>query len=137
MTTFAFREEMRRIAALGLSFVVSGSIGACTTAAGDGAPLSFTPVATSGMTQQPTAKPRSTPHPTPVGLLGSVGAGGAGWSLAVAGGSLWVQVDPPIDAIVRIDIETGSSEPAVPLGHKVESRQRRALGRWKSVAGPN
>jgi streptogramin lyase len=34
-----------------------------------------------------------------------------------AGGALWIQVDPPVDAIVRIDVETGDAEPAVPGGH--------------------
>ena len=38
-----------------------------------------------------------------------------------AGGALWIQVDPPVDAIVRIDAETGSATPAVPGGHKAKS----------------
>jgi hypothetical protein len=41
-------------------------------------------------------------------------ATGAGWAMTMNDGALWIQVDPPIDAIVRIDIETGSAEPAIP-----------------------
>ena len=40
-----------------------------------------------------------------------------------AGEALWIQVDEPVDAIVRIDIATGSTMPAVPRG-------------WKAKAGP-
>ena len=119
MTTFAPRGAKRRIGALGLSCLVSGLIGACTTAAVGGAPQSSAPMATTEPAQQPTATPRRTPRATPAGILGSIDAGGAGWSLALADGALWIQVDPPVDAIVRIDIATGSKEPVVPLGHKV------------------
>jgi YVTN family beta-propeller protein len=41
--------------------------------------------------------------------------------MAKAGGALWIQVDPPVDAIVRIDVATGLATPAVPLGHKARS----------------
>jgi hypothetical protein len=48
-------------------------------------------------------------------------AGGAAWTMEQAGGALWVQVDPPVDAIVRIDIKSGKATPAVPGGHHVAS----------------
>jgi streptogramin lyase len=38
-----------------------------------------------------------------------------------SGGALWIQVDPPIDAIVRLDLATRSAMPAVSAGHKPES----------------
>ena len=120
MTTFASRRATRRLTALGLGCLASVLIGACATAAVGGAPPSPTPLATIEPTRQPTTRPASTPRPTPTGLLGSLDAGGSGWSLAKAGDALWIQVDPPVDAIVRIDIATGESKPVVPLGHKVK-----------------
>jgi streptogramin lyase len=47
-------------------------------------------------------------------------AGGDGWAMTKAGGALWIQVDPPVDAIVRIDIKTGVAVPAIPGGVKVK-----------------
>ena len=119
MTTFVSRRATRQITILGIGCLASGLIGACTSAAVGGA-HSPSPAATTAPTPHPTVRPSSTPRPTPTGLLGSLDAGGAGWSLAMAGGALWIQVDPPVDAIVRIDIATGSSKTAVPLGHKVK-----------------
>lgn len=43
--------------------------------------------------------------------------GGPGWAMALAHRSLWIQVDPPIDAISRLDLETGRAKPMVPGGH--------------------
>ncbi len=121
MTRLRTSGVRRRIAALGLACVTSGLTGACTTGTLGGA-VPSTPGATPGPTTQPTASPSvRTPMPTPAGLLGSLDAGGAGWSLAVTGGALWIQVDPPVDAIVRIDIATGTTAPAVPRGHKVKA----------------
>lgn len=76
------------------------------------------------------------PAPDPAGSTGSTGpvdvpvvppsspvtaldAGGAGWAMAATADALWVQVDPPVDAIVRIDRRTGRTRPAVPGGHQV------------------
>ena len=122
MTRLRTSGVRRRIAALGLACVTSGLTGACTTGTLGGAPPSNASASTAAPTIQPTASPRlRTPMPTPAGLLGSLDAGGAGWSLAVTGGALWIQVDPPVDAIVRIDIATGTTTPAVPRGHKVKA----------------
>ena len=110
----------RRVATLGLTCLATALIGACTTASVGGAPQAPAREAAAAPTKQPTAKPTSTPRPTPAGILGSIDAGGAGWSLAMAGGALWIQVDPPVDAIVRIDLANGTATPAVPLGHKVK-----------------
>jgi DNA-binding beta-propeller fold protein YncE len=69
-----------------------------------------------------TAKPATTSTPTrPAAIVGEFDAGGDGWGMAKAGGALWIQVDPPVDAIVRIDVETGATLPAVPGGTKAKS----------------
>jgi streptogramin lyase len=38
-----------------------------------------------------------------------------------AGGALWIQVDPPVDSIVRVDVATGSAMSAVVAGHRPKS----------------
>src|SRR5215218_3228889 len=77
----------------------------------------------------PTTTPvhSSTPTPPPAAIVGAFDAGGDGWAMTKAGGSLWIQVDPPVDAIVRVDVVTGSGTPAVPLGWKAKSG---AEGLW-------
>jgi YVTN family beta-propeller protein len=57
----------------------------------------------------------------PEAVVDVLDAGGAGWSMVKAGGDLWIQVDSPVDAIVRVDIETGRRSSAVPLGWKVST----------------
>lgn len=37
----------------------------------------------------------------------SVALGGAAWSTKVGFEAVWVQVDPPVDQMVKIDLETG------------------------------
>jgi DNA-binding beta-propeller fold protein YncE len=112
----------RRIAALGVACLASGLTGACTMGSAGGTAPATGQAVTAGTTR-PTATPRVRPTPTPVpaAILGSFDAGGAGWSLAVAGGALWIQVDLPVNAIVRIDTATGTAAPAVPRGHKVKA----------------
>jgi hypothetical protein len=63
----------------------------------------------------------STPKLEPAAIVGEFDAGGDGWAMTKAGGALWIQVDAPVDAIVRIDTATGSTMPAVPLGWKAKS----------------
>jgi streptogramin lyase len=65
---------------------------------------------------------RSSAAPVPIigEIIGELDAGGAGWGMAKAGGALWIQVDPPIDAIVRIDVATGAAVPAIPGGVDVK-----------------
>jgi streptogramin lyase len=60
--------------------------------------------------------------------------GGAGWAMTKSGGDLWIQVDPPIDAIVRVDLATGSATPAVPAGHKPETGSE-SEGLWVQGGG--
>jgi hypothetical protein len=67
-----------------------------------------------------TSGPR-TSTPPPAAIVGEFGVGGAGWAMTKAGNALWIQVDPPVDAIVRIDVETGTTSPAVPGGWQAKS----------------
>jgi hypothetical protein len=41
--------------------------------------------------------------------------------MALAGEYLWIQVDPPVDAIVRINVHTGEAEPVIPAAYKARS----------------
>jgi hypothetical protein len=123
MTRLRTSGVRRRITALALACIATGLTGACTTGSPSVAPQPPAGAETAAPTKQPTASRRvaPTPTPAPAGILGSLDAGGAGWSLAMAGSALWIQVDAPVDAIVRIDIATGTAAPAVPLGHKVKA----------------
>jgi hypothetical protein len=86
--------------------VVVGPLAACSpnpTASGPKTPL------------------RSTDVASRVAHVDKLDAGGDGWAMVMSSGALWIQVDPPVDAIVRIDVESGAAVPAVPGGHSVES----------------
>jgi hypothetical protein len=125
MTTYSLGGIGKRFAALGLVCLTTGVTSACTTAAPapggatGSAPGSATPVATAHETSSPLVKP--TPTAQPGAIIGEFDVGGAGYAMTRAGGAVWIQVDSPVDAIVRIDIATGSSKPAVPLGWKAKS----------------
>lgn len=69
----------------------------------------------------PSAKAKPTPTAPPRAIVGGFDVGGAGWSMTKAGDALWIQVDAPVDAIVRVDIATGTVTKAVPLGWKAKS----------------
>lgn len=47
-----------------------------------------------------------TTSPSPTGPVSSY-LGAPAWSVKAAGGGIWVQVDPPIDQLVRVDTRTG------------------------------
>lgn len=83
---------------------------ACTAAPGD--------VST---TASPAAVATSSPSPV------EFDAGGAGWAMAATPDALWVQVDPPVDSIVRIDKGSGEAVPMVPGGWRVRSGEE---GLW-------
>jgi streptogramin lyase len=86
--------------------VACAMLAACASGATTPAP---TGVAPSRMVQ-------ATSAPSPGAILDELDAGGHGWAMTKAGGALWIQVDPPVDAIVRIDLATGATKSAVPLG---------------------
>jgi hypothetical protein len=108
---------------LGPVLVVSGLITVAGCAAGipgatGSARASMTPAATSPESMRPAVKPMPTPL---AAIIGEFDAGGDGWAMTNAGGALWIQVDPPVDAIVRIDVATGVSVPAIPGGIKTRA----------------
>lgn len=74
------------------------------------------PTGTAAGSATPVQTLDATPTRPPSAIVGEFDAGGAGWAMTKAGGALWIQVDAPVDAIVRIDATTGTSAPAVPLG---------------------
>jgi hypothetical protein len=82
-------------------------------------PASAIPMATARETAKPAVK--STPTSPPVAIIGEFDAGGAGWGMTKVGTALWIQVDPPVDAIVRIDAESGVAEPVVSGAIKTRS----------------
>jgi hypothetical protein len=101
-------------------------VAACAAAI-PGATASLQPEASSEPSSAaPSVTPRvtSTPRPSPTlapAIVDEFDAGGAGWGMTKAGGALWIQVDPPVDAIVRIDVETGDAKRAVYGGHYPEA----------------
>jgi hypothetical protein len=119
MATATRRGEIGRLAALGVAWMTAGVLGACATAsqaspsAGSPRPLVTDPAPSHG----------SDATPGPTAIVREFDVGGDGWAMAASEGALWIQVDPPVDAIVRIDTATGLSKPAVPLG-------------WRPKAGP-
>ena len=114
-----------RLAIASLHVALAIGISACTTAtpAHQSAAVESADRSTD---RAQTTTPRATPTPT-AAIIGELDAGGAGWAMTKAGGALWIQVDPPVDAIVRIDTRTGARKPAVPLGWKAKSGEE---GLW-------
>ncbi len=129
MTTARFGDIGKRLVNLSLVCLTTGLMTACGSGVPGGptrsAPASAAPVVTAHGTPGPVAE--STPTPAPVSIIGEFDAGGAGWAMTNAGNALWIQVDPPVDAIVRIDVATGSTAPAVPGGHKPKAGEE---GLW-------
>ena len=78
------------------------------------------------------ATTRPPPTAAPAAILGSFDVGGDGWSMALAGGALWIQVDPMVNAIVRVDTATGSTLPTARSGRRVKFGPE---GLW--VVGPD
>lgn len=120
MTRISMASTPARFTGATVALLLAGVVSACSAATpANGtmsSPLVATPLSTAGEGSRPSVKP--TP-PSPI--IENFGAGGAGWGMTKAGGALWIQVDPPVDAIVRIDAETGSATPAVSGGHKAKS----------------
>jgi streptogramin lyase len=68
-----------------------------------------------------TSTPIASTSKAPSAVVGELDAGGAGWAMTKAAGALWIQVDAPVDAIVRIDATTGTAAPAVPGGWRAKA----------------
>jgi hypothetical protein len=74
----------------------------------------------SGDVDPTTAVPTATPT-APAAVLATFDVGGDGWAMQATGDHLWIQVDPPVDAIVRVDKHTGEATAMVPGGHRTEA----------------
>lgn len=104
------------LAAVVLALAGCAAPGAVSTAVSTAAPDIATP-----------APAPPSPEPAHAGMSEAeaiskvLDAGGAGWSMVKAGDDLWIQVDSPVDAIVRVDVETGQRSSEVPLGWKVRT----------------
>ena len=124
MTTHRFGGAGRWLAAL-VCVTTSLTIGCTSGSPGEpegtptGASAASAPVETRRAAASPTARPSTSTWAAPIIEVFDVG--GSGWAMTKSGGDLWVQVDPPVDAIVRLDLATGSATSAVPAGHKAES----------------
>lgn len=69
----------------------------------------------------PASAAASTPSPSAKSaVLATFDVGGDGWAMAATEDHLWIQVDPPVDAIVRVDKRTGEATPMVPRGWRAE-----------------
>ena len=94
-----------------VGLVIAGVVLGSCTVSGPGAPSAIM----SGSTPRPTHGATAS-VPLVGKIVGEFDAGGDGWAMTKAGGALWIQVDPPVDAIVRIDVATGVAVPAIPGG---------------------
>lgn len=111
---------------LGAVVITGCSAGAVPSAPSGEEPLTSpsrvaarTPVPPSATgTTRPEPSATRTPYASrePAAVLREFDVGEAGWAMTLVDESLWVQVDPPTDAIVRIDVETGQVTPVVPRG---------------------
>jgi hypothetical protein len=96
------------------SVLVASCAGAATTVAP-------TPMITASPPAMATPTAEPTPTAPPAAIIDTYDVAGAGWAMTLAAGALWIQVDPPTDAVVRVDLTTRAVEPAVPLGWKAKS----------------
>jgi DNA-binding beta-propeller fold protein YncE len=84
-----------------------GVVAGCASSPGEGADRPSPAVAS--------ASPAS---PTAAGaVLATFDVGGDGWAMQATRDHLWIQVDEPVDSIVRVDKRTGEATPMVPHGH--------------------
>jgi streptogramin lyase len=112
------RSSIRSVLAWPIILVAAACAAATPGATGSVSP-SPPPSPAALETSMPKVKP--TPKPRPVAIVGELDAGGAGWAMTKIGGALWIQVDPPVDAIVRIDVASEVAAPAVAGGIDAKS----------------
>ena len=72
--------------------------------------------ARSSSSAQPTAKPSLVPA-----VIATIDVKGASWGIAAHDQAVWVQVDPPVDAMVRIDTRTAAVTARVAHGRNAAS----------------
>lgn len=68
----------------------------------------------------PSASVATTSATAPNAVLATFDVGGDGWAMAATMDHLWIQVDEPVDSIVRVDKQTGEATPMVATGHRPE-----------------
>jgi hypothetical protein len=78
-----------------------------------------TPLYPGGAGPRTASAPTASPSP-PTAVLATFDVGGDGWAMRATQDHLWIQVDEPVDAIVRVDKRTGEAAPLVPGGHKAQ-----------------
>jgi virginiamycin B lyase len=69
---------------------------------------------------RPSSSAASASATEPSAVLAMFDVGGDGWAMAATRDHLWIQVDEPVDSIVRVDKRTGEATPMVPKGHRPE-----------------
>jgi YVTN family beta-propeller protein len=106
----------RRSRAWAALFASIAALSACGDADGDGRSAS---VATPSATRASAA-------------MQSVSLGGGAYSVAYGFGAAWVQVDPPVDGLVKVGEESGKVAPGVPRGRGVAITDDAI---WVTVAG--
>ena len=89
--------------------VITLILAACSSAPGD----------TQGAGSAGPTPSAATPS-VPSAVLATFDVGGDGWAMKATRDHLWIQVDPPVDAIVRVDKRTGEAVPVVPFGQRPE-----------------
>jgi hypothetical protein len=109
--------RIRRRTAL-IAVCLATLTGACT-AASPAAP-DRTPAVSPTAVASPSAtpRPRESDWPWADAIVDVLDVGGPGWAMTKSDGDLWIQVDPPVEAIVRVDLDTRSATPTVRAGHK-------------------
>jgi hypothetical protein len=107
VTTGSLRRAGSQVAVLGLAGLMLVALSGCASSSASGAP-SGSPFAQATATG-------------PVAIVGELDVGGDGWAMTKAGGALWIQVDPPVDAIVRVDVATGAAMPVISGGIDAKS----------------
>jgi hypothetical protein len=109
---------MRRVHAL---LLIAALVGGCAgPAATSGQPsLAAQPTPAATASRAPSRSPQ--PTPTPIASIRQIELAAPGWAMTLVGDALWVQVDAPTDALVRIDITTGAIVPVVPGAHRARA----------------
>lgn len=111
--------------------VVALLLASCVTGATTAPAPPSGPPLTASMVPTSATPTEAGPTRAPEAILGAFDVGGKGWSMTKAGDALWIQVDPPIDAIVRVDATTGATMTVAPAGRKAKSGPE---GLWVQTA---
>jgi hypothetical protein len=117
----------RRRASTGAVGLVALMLGGCATGSTTAPAAPSDPPTAASVVPTPAAPTRVAPTSPPEAILATLDVGGKGWAMTKAGDALWIQVDPVVDAIVRVDVTTGTTLSTAPGAHKVKAG---AAGLW-------